>query len=152
MRSVASVACYFLHQVDREAGDTISPLKLQKLVYYAQAWSMVLRGEALFPDPIEAWMHGPVVRTLWELYKDYKHRDIPQPTEPCPEFTSDELEVLEEVWSAYGELSARQLEHLTHSEEPWLEARRGLDPGDKSQNKIPLEHMQLYYERFLVQQ
>ncbi|MDF5724576.1 MAG: DUF4065 domain-containing protein [Rhizonema sp. PD37] len=150
MQSALDVAEYFLCRVDRDAGDTISALKLQKLVYYAQAWSLVLRNEPLFSEDIQAWAHGPAVYEVWNHYKDYKHTDILE-TGPCEsDFSEDELEVLEEVWNTYGELSARQLENLTHSEQPWIEARKGLDSGAKSQEVISHETMKSYYEKYLV--
>lgn len=152
MRDALDVARYFVCRVDRDAGDTISPLKLQKLVYYAQAWSLVLRGEPLFFQPIQAWPHGPVVYDVWNAYRDYKHTAIPQ-LDVCDlvDFTEDELDVLDEVWNAYGELSARQLENLTHSESPWIEARKGLDPSEKSQEVISHESMKSYYEKYVVE-
>ncbi|MHC5729865.1 MAG: Panacea domain-containing protein, partial [Nostoc sp.] len=149
-RSALDVAKYFLCRIDREAGDTMSPLKLQKLVYYAQAWSLVLRDQPLFPEEIQAWPHGPVVYDVWNSYRDYKYTAIPEP-EVCElDFSEDEIEVLEEVWNAYGELGARSLENLTHGEQPWIEARKGLDPGEKCQEVISHETMKFYYEKYLV--
>lgn len=146
MKSALDVARYFLCKLDREAGDTISPLKLQKLVYYAQAWSLVFRNQPIFYQDIEAWVHGPVVREVWNEYQDYKYRDIPEPTDFIEiNFAEDEIEVLEEVWSAYGEFSARHLEELTHSEKPWIEARKGLEPASNSTNIISHDQMKNYY-------
>ncbi|HLO48870.1 MAG TPA: type II toxin-antitoxin system antitoxin SocA domain-containing protein [Kamptonema sp.] len=146
MKSALDVARYFLCRLDREAGDTISPLKLQKLVYYAQAWSLVFRNHPLFDEDIEAWVHGPVVREVWKEYQDYKYSDIPESVDLSDiEFEEDEREVLEEVWSVYGELSAKRLEELTHSENPWIQARKGLEPAEKSTNIISHEQMKNYY-------
>jgi uncharacterized phage-associated protein len=145
MRSALEIANYFLYRVDREAGDMISPKKLQKLVYYAQVWSMVLRNKPLFAQTIEAWIHGPVVREVWEVHKEYKFNAIPQPETPLPAFESDEIEVLEYVWNRYGELSAHQLEKLTHAENPWLNARVGLAPDQRSSNPVSLEDMKAYH-------
>lgn len=150
MRTALDVAMYFLCRVDRDAGDTMSALKLQKLVYYAQAWSLVLRDKPLFSENIEAWPHGPVVYDVWNNYREYKHTAIPEPEVCDLNFSEDEIEVLEEVWNTYGELSARQLENLTHSEQPWQEAREGLDPGEKSREVISCETMKSYYEQYLI--
>ncbi|MBD2181756.1 DUF4065 domain-containing protein [Planktothrix sp. FACHB-1355] len=149
MKSALDIARYFLYRVDRDAGDTISPLKLQKLVYYAQAWSLVLRDKPIFQEDIQAWVHGPAVYEVWDAYKDFRHGAIPEPQEELPEFEEDELEVLEEVWTAYGELSAKRLEDLTHSEAPWINARKGLEPAKKSSNVISHEDMKAYYTSFL---
>ncbi|MFG6097361.1 DUF4065 domain-containing protein [Leptothoe sp. ISB3NOV94-8A] len=145
MKSALDIATYFLHRVDREAGDTISALKLQKLVYYAQVWSMVLRDQPLFQQPVEAWKHGPVVRELWETYNDYRHEAIPAPSAQLPPFAPGELEVLDFVWARYGELSAHQLRELTHSEPPWQNTRDGLASDEASNRVISLEEMKTFH-------
>ena len=65
MLTCYDIAKYFLAQADEEIGDLISNLKLQKLVYYAQGFYLALHDEALFPEDIEAWTHGPVVPVLY---------------------------------------------------------------------------------------
>lgn len=149
MKSALDIARYFLYRVDRDVGETISPLKLQKLVYYAQAWSLVLRDKPLFPEKIQAWIHGPAIYEVWDNYKEYQYGSIPEPKEELPDFEEDEIEVLEEVWNTYGELSAKRLEDLTHSEDPWINARNGLSPAEKSSNVISHEDMKTYYASFL---
>ncbi len=149
MKNALDVADYFLSCVDREAGDTISHLKLQKLVYYAQAWSLVFRNEPLFAQDIEAWVSGPIVRDVWEKYKIYQDRDIPAPENFDPEFTEDELEVLEEVWSTYGELSAKYLRDLVCAEKPWLNSRHSLDLESPSIGIISYDNMKEYYTNFV---
>jgi len=151
MTTVFDVALYFLHSVDRESGYTISPLKLQKLVYYAQAWSLVFRNKVLFDEPIEAWVNGPVVPALWREYKEYERETILEPSLPSPNFSPDEEEVLSEVWKTYGDLSAGKLYRLTHSEQPWINARGNLAPSEKSQEHIFLEDMKSYYSNFVKQ-
>jgi uncharacterized phage-associated protein len=59
------VAEFFLAKTDEDEGDLISNLKLQKLCYYAQGLALAVRDQPLFPEPIEAWLHGPVVPTLY---------------------------------------------------------------------------------------
>ena len=145
MKNALDIARYFLCRVDREAGDTISPLKLQKLVYYAQAWSLVFRNKPLFFQDIEAWVSRPIICDVWDEYKPYHYRDIPPPEELEIKFAKDEVEVLEEVWDAYGELSARHLKELTHSETPWLNARKDLEPAQPSNNIISQSDMKAFY-------
>ena len=150
MKSALDVAKYYLCLVDREAGDTISNLKLQKLVYYAQAWSLVLRGEPLYDEQIQAWMHGPVVPVVYYSYRKHGSSSIPHPTDfdGIETFSSDEIEVLDEVWRAYGDLSGTALRNLTHQETPWLKARVGLEEGDASDRPIDLQEMKEYYSQF----
>src|SRR5690606_17024633 len=99
MSSCFAVANYFLSQSNADAGDLISNLKLQKLVYYAQGFSLALLDEPLFEDEIEAWMHGPVVPALYREFKTHGSAGIPAPTDfdPSEHFRKDQLELLREV-------------------------------------------------------
>ena len=120
------IANWFLGKVDREAGDLITHLKLQKLVYYAQAWALVLLEQPLFSEDFEAWAHGPVLPSVYQKFSHYKGIPIPMP-EDTPTFNSDDVDwVLSETFRVYGYLTAKYLEELTHREEPWLEARGDL--------------------------
>jgi len=81
----------------------------------------------------------------------YKSRDIPEPDDFDNPFTEDEIEVLEEVWDTYGELSAKHLQDLVQSEEPWQNARKGVEAAQDSTNVISHEEMKSYYVNFLVE-
>jgi len=121
-------------------------MKLQKLVYYAQSWALALRGEALFDEPIEAWAFGPVTYSLFERHRGrFVVADI---GEAQPEgLASEELRLVDSVLSHYGQLDGAQLSELTHAEEPWCEARRGVPEGSRSQQTISLETMARFYRR-----
>lgn len=151
MRSVLEVALYFLYCIDRDAEQLMSPLKLQKLVYYGQAWSLVFQDQPLFQEEIQAWTYGPVVHEVWSRYQQYRHKAIPEPDEALPQFLPDEIEVLEEVWNAYGDLDVKRLDELVRSELPWLNARKGLDPAERSYNVISHQDMKAYYSSLLVE-
>lgn len=145
MKSALDIAHYFLGRVDKYVGETISHLKLQKLVYYAQVWSLIPRNQPLFYQDIQAWRHGPVVYEVWTEYKAYGFDAIPALENPFLEFEDDEMAVLNYVWDSYGELSAKRLEILTHSEEPWIKARKGIASTEKSNNVISHEDIKSYY-------
>lgn len=139
------VGRYFLYLANQEK-KPITNKKLQKLVYYAQAWSLVLNNKKLFSEPIEAWVHGPAVRSLYVQYKKFGFEPIQE------EIKSDTLnisgktkELLDTVWQAYGKLDAGYLEMLTHSEKPWREARERLQSSESSDNEISLKSMKSYY-------
>jgi len=120
-------------------------LKLQKLVYYAQAWSLTVFGKSLFEEPIEAWAHGPVVPSLYHFFKESGFESL-DPSEDCEIEIEEEAEgIIEDVLSIYGEKSAKFLERLTHSEDPWIIARKGLPPERKSTEEISMESMINYY-------
>lgn len=146
MLSVPQVAAYFLCRQDLEAGDPITHLKLQKLVYYAQAWSLALRLEPLFDEDFEAWVHGPALMSLYTYYADHGWNPLPIPQDFDSSSIDEEVRsFLDEVWQVYGGYSAKKLEQLTHSEQPWIEARKGCGPLDKSREIIRKESMQAYY-------
>lgn len=123
---------------------SITNLKLQKLLYYAQAWHLALRSTPLFNDRIEAWVHGPVVPVVFREYRDFKWSALPADNlsaKPHAEVCNHVAEVL----AAYGKFDATQLEQLTHNEDPWKEARKGI-PGDMaSTNEISQDAMRKYY-------
>ncbi|MGH9573160.1 MAG: Panacea domain-containing protein [Candidatus Acidiferrales bacterium] len=120
----------------------ISNLKLQKLVYYSQAWHLALYGIPLFDEEIEAWVHGPVVPRVFHRYRDYRWGVLPRNSNIV---SSEVRRHIEEVWSAYGSLSAYDLERMTHSEDPWKQARAGLAPDESSHNIISKGAMKEYY-------
>lgn len=120
MASVYDVANYFLAQADEDAGDSISNLKLQKLVYYAQGLHLALFDAPLFDEPLEAWMHGPVSPALYRVFRDYGSAGIPVPQGANFDALNDEQkEFLDEVYSVYGQFSAWKLRNMTHEEAPW---------------------------------
>lgn len=120
--------------------------KLQKLCYYAVAWHYALYDSILVDDDkFEAWVHGPVSSTLWFDYKDYGWAPIPQLDEK-PAFDIDTEDFLQIVYNTYGEFSGHKLEGMTHDEEPWKEARKGLDENKPSNNPIDPEIMKRYYK------
>jgi uncharacterized phage-associated protein len=140
MENVRDVAGWFLSQ------SAMTHKKLQKLCYYAQAWYCTLYdGSPLFADEIQAWVHGPVVASLYPVYADYRWNEIPQQDFDDSVFSDEELGVLEAVYETYGGFTGAQLESLTHSEDPWKEARGGCKPWESCYAPISLESMRKYY-------
>jgi len=134
-------------RLSRENRSEITNLKLQKLLYYAQAWYLVFNDRPLFDENIEAWVHGPVVPEIFRLYKHLRWSPIP---DAGAAVDSENIEDhLREVFRVYGGLSATKLERLTHSEEPWKDARRGLPIDEPSRNVISPESMKRYYSTLL---
>ncbi|CRI58982.1 putative phage-associated protein [Pseudomonas sp. TE6288] len=139
------VANYFL-TLEGETGE-ISNLKLQKLVYYAQGFSLALLGAPLFEERIEAWMHGPVVADLYRRFSQHGSNPIPMPAvfEPTC-FSRDQTRLIKEVFEVYGQYSAWKLRQLTHEEDPW---RDNYQEGAFSR-EIPRDEMQRYFRNHLV--
>ena len=144
MYTARRVANWFLANIDRGAGDLITHLKLQKLVYYAQAWSLASRGVPLFQEDLQAWAHGPVAPSVYRAFRDYGMDPIPAPAQ-VPRFDPDTVELLEEVLDVYGEHSARKLEMLTHREKPWRDARGDLPDEASSRAVISKDAIRTFY-------
>ncbi len=115
------IADYLLSYSDPDIGDIISNMKLQKLIYYAQGFHLALYDTPLFEDPIVAWEHGPVVESVYHDYKKYGSNAIPIPENLDDTILStDQKDLLKEVYEVYGQFSAWKLRNMTHSELPWL--------------------------------
>jgi uncharacterized phage-associated protein len=139
MVTVHDVAAYVLR-----ARGPMTAMKLQKLVYYAQAWSLVWDDRPLFDERIEAWINGPVVP---DLYKEHKGRyELDRLAKGDPGALSAEgRETVDAVLTAYGDKSSQWLSDLTHSEKPWRDARSGLAPNVRGEREITLEAMAEFY-------
>ena len=119
MATVLDVAAYVHQQQGPMPGR-----KLQTLIYYAQAWSLAWGSGALFPEPVEAWAQGPVVRALWEM-RAMDLLDVPL---GGPEaLTAEQQSDIDAVLEAYAGLTAERLSAMTLEETPWLEARQADD-------------------------
>ncbi len=143
--TIFDVAKYFINKSDDES--PMTPLKLQKLCYYAQAWSLVWEKEPLFDDDFAAWIHGPANYSLFKRYQGrrYINCDGEEDKFDSSKFSEDQLETLEVVWDTYGKYTGDYLEQLTHEEDPWIITRGKLSPGDNCTKIITKELIQNYY-------
>jgi uncharacterized phage-associated protein len=140
--SCFDIADYFIWLAN-ETGSFISNLKLQKLVYYAQAWHIALYESPLFAEDFQAWVHGPVIPSLYQKYKTFGWQPILEDADPrLPE---DVLRFLDEVAEEYFACDAYELEQMTHAEDPWDRARGDLPPDAPSNEIIKKEWMKEYY-------
>jgi uncharacterized phage-associated protein len=142
MATALDLAAYILQ---KQGG--MSTWKLQKLVYYSQAWSLAWDEEPIFDEPIEAWANGPVVRDLYNAHRGlFAVDDAWRPGKGDPSRLSpEERATIDAVLAGYSHLSGRQLSQLTHSEMPWREAREGLGPTDRSAREISRATMLAFY-------
>ena len=139
MASVLDVAAYILQKQG-----VMTTWKLQKLVYYAQAWSLVWDQRPLFDDPIEAWANGPVCRLL---YRHHRGEFIIDAVRGDPDvLDGDAIETIDAVLDYYGDKHPQWLSDLTHLEWPWIEARGGLPPGAPCTTEITRDSMAAFYE------
>lgn len=147
-------------------GLTVSPLKLQKILYYEQSWHMVGFGRenTLFDKAPEAWVNGPVYPEIYHIYKDMvsnmcdhlRYENFATNEEDAAnrsqelmkrmQLNEEEVSLTERVILLYGSRTQNQLILLTHSERPWSEMREGLMPYDYSKKPISLDTMYQYYK------
>jgi uncharacterized phage-associated protein len=144
--NVFDVAVYILKKTG-----PISAMKLQKLVYYSQAWSLVWDDAALFNEKIEAWTSGPVVRELYERHRGQfvVSEEIFRGFISGEKFSKEQKETIDIVLRSYADKSAQWLSDQTHSEEPWKIAREGLPDTERGSKEITLESMSEYYSSLL---
>ena len=142
MTDIHDIAKWFLSK------DSMTHKKVQKLCYYAQAWYCALYdGEPLFEDEIQAWVHGPVIPVLYPVYADYKWNEIPKENFDSSKLGEKVIKLLDAVYETYGKFTGDQLESLTHSEDPWIEARGDLKPWENGTTAITCCSMRKYYQR-----
>jgi uncharacterized phage-associated protein len=118
------IADYFLSKADEDAGDLISKLKLQKLLYYAQGFHLALYDTPLFDEGVFAWQHGPVVPSIFHAFKGFEKDALPRPVK-TPDLDKKTVELLDEVYKVYGQFSAWKLRDMTHAELPWRQTPIG---------------------------
>lgn len=140
--SVLDVAAFILHRVPKR--DPITTWKLQKLVYYCQAWSLVWDEKPLFKEKILAWANGPVVKELYDQHKGSFYVKEMQKGN-FEKLSGNQKSTIVRILETYGDKSAQWLSDLTHLEDPWIKARKGLQPGERGNAEITLPLMAEYY-------
>jgi len=140
--SVLDVAAYILSRQPKKY--PITTWKLQKLVYYCQAWSLIWDETPIFKEKILAWANGPVVKELYDQHKGMFY--VQQMSNGNPErLSNNQKNTINRILEAYGDKSAQWLSDLTHLEDPWIKARQGLKPGERGNAEITLSLMAEYY-------
>lgn len=129
---------YFLTRT-RAEGRPMSAYKLQKLLYYTQAWSLAERDRPAFREPLKAWKDGPVAPGVYRRFQQsyYVHQFIPKD----PHLSEEDKAHAEAVWLLYRERDGDELSEMTHHEQPWIEARRGLRDDEHGNKTIDHELM-----------
>jgi uncharacterized phage-associated protein len=115
--------------------------KLHKLLYYCQAHHVATFNRPLFSETISAWDMGPVVGELWRREKEGAAQEMP----PARRLTEAELNTIGYVLSRYGNLSGTDLERLTHSETPWIDADATRRRRGQPSHRITLEALRAFF-------
>ena len=141
--NVRDVAAYILSKTQ-----PLPAMKLQKLVYYCQAWSLVWDDRPMFPERIEAWANGPVCTSLYSAHhRQYEvHLEDMQKAGGRPDRLDEAAkETVDSVVEFYGKQSSQWLSDLTHREDPWVIARGDTPAGESSNAVISHASMADYY-------
>lgn len=130
-------------------GKEITPLALQKVLYYAQGFYKAFFGEFLFDDDCEAWVHGPVYTKIYDKYKMFKSGNIQASTDyDVSDIIDDEKrELLDVIIKCFGYYNGKALEKMSHYETPWMNARNGLPVNENSNNVIEKDDIEEYFYR-----
>jgi len=148
---LATISYIFAHTTD------VTPLALQKLLYFIQGIYLALYHKALYPEDCQAWVHGPAYESVYLLFKNFKYNPIEEPRfvmfrHRFHKLDPEALELIDNVLGSFGMYSGKVLEAITHRETPWVEARRGYLPEENSDEVITKSAMQQYFtqvaERF----
>lgn len=139
------IACVF----DRL--EEVTPLMLQKLLYFIQGTSLALREKPMFPENCQAWVHGPVYPEVYDMFRDFKYDPIEDARfaifeNTKKELAEDERRVIELVADTFGVYGGKVLERITHAELPWKIARKGYGDGIPSNEMISIESIESYYK------
>lgn len=120
------------------------PLKLQKLLYLAQGYSYAFHDRPMFNDELEGWVHGPVVREVYNMFRSYQFNCIDINFE-ISELDKETVDVLNYVIDNFSKYDAKYLEELSHKQDPWILSRYGLDPDERSDKTITKESISNYF-------
>ncbi len=128
MYSAKDIAEWFLNtnriQMNFEDSEYITNLKLQKLLYYAQGYFLARKGTPLFNEDFLAWEHGPVIRSIYNIYKENGAKGIEYDNDFNINFDSETEEILQYVYERYEQYTAWKLRNMTHEETHWLTTPR----------------------------
>ena len=128
----------------------VTPLALQKILYFIQGIHMVLFGKPLYKEDCMAWVHGPVYEDVYELFKDFKYNPIEDERfaifkDRFEELSEHEKRVIDLVINTFGKYSGKVLENITHEELPWKNARVGYEASEPSNEIIRKDEIKNYF-------
>lgn len=143
--SAEKIALYII-----SSGKEITNLLLQKILYYVKAISGIFEGESIILEPCEAWKFGPVFPSVYEKYREFGKQEIELNVskEYVNELLSEsEKQIIDYVMNTFGIYNAWFLKDLTHLEEPWIAARKGLSEEDACRNLMDEDIISKYFAK-----
>lgn len=146
MRPALSVARYLILLASAESEpEFLSQMRLQKLLYYVQGWSLASRQSPMFSGRLEAWVHGPATYNVYRAFRAYDKRPIPHSEGSEAPLHKNERAFIASIWEHYKAFSASELRRMTHSEPPWLKARGDLPADQPSRVEITVDSMMSWF-------
>ena len=128
----------------------ITPLHIQKLLYFAQGWHLALHRSPLFQEPVQAWQYGPVVTAVYHRLKPAGAGDLRAHVgDRVSPLSSEHSSFVEQIWRTYGHLNAGRLSDMTHQEAPWRDVRHGMGPEERSNQVISTEAIEKFFREQL---
>ena len=141
MKDVMSVAAYLCGSYENEYSEKIDEMKLQKLMYFAQRESLIVADTPLFEADFYGWRFGPVLKELRAPYKEASFAAVGD------DAIGGDKATLDEVFKTYAPKDAWSLSRLSHGEICWKRSRKGVAPGESSDNMIPLDDIRMDAQR-----
>ena len=137
-----------------ERMDEVTPLMLQKLLYYIQGFSFALNDREMFIENCEAWVHGPVYKDVYNIFKHFRYNVIDDPKfvmfEGYKKYLDDKDKyIIDLVVNTFGQYGGKILEKTTHKESPWLFARNGYRDNVPSNEIISKETIKEYFHELI---
>ncbi len=131
--------------------EEVTPLMLQKLLYFIQGIYFALYGRPIFPEDCKAWIHGPVYPEVYRIFRDFTYNPIEDARFAVLDgagdaLTEEERQVIDLVVNTFGIYGGKTLERITHKEEPWRNAREGYGDNIPSNETIEKDSIRRYYE------
>ena len=163
-----AIANYFIEQAESH-GETLTAMKLQKLVFFAHGWYLAIKNAPLIDEQVEAWPYGPVIRSLYREFREYGDRNITEkvsvfktlvksdgrrsrtilrPTiDDNPESATFTKQFLDRVWEVYSKFTAIQLSNMTHEVgTPWRLIHDSYDGKPPKGTDIPSDSIKKYFQ------
>ncbi len=132
--------------------EEVTPLMLQKLLYFIQGISFSLNKRPMFPEDCQAWIHGPVYLEVYNLFRDFKYNPIDDSRfvifqKRKNNLSEEDHRVIQLVMDTFGQCSPKELERITHHEEPWILSRKGYGDNIVSNTVIEQEKICSYFTK-----
>ncbi len=161
-----AIANKFIELAEKDNILDLTPMKIQKLVFFTHGWYLGVYGEPLISDEVQAWRSGPVINSIYQEFKNYGNRNITKKAKKLyykdgkmwleePKIDEDDVNafaIIKEIWNAYQNLTPAQLSNITHRNgTPWHQITEEHDLIPKALN-IPNELIEDYYKKKFEEQ